>query len=427
MPRLAPAVTLLGINYPPEPTGISPYTGAMALGLAHNERRIEVVTAHPHYPEWKIREGYGQWSRREHLDGVAVTRLRHYVPMKPTGVRRLLSEISFGLRLVAARWRRPDAIVLISPALFSSAFAAVRARIFHRRTPVVVWVQDLYTLGLSETGQGSGLTGRIIRVVEGWLLRRADRVVVIHERFARRVSEDFFVPRDRIEVVRNWTHLPPMPVVDREAARRALGWGDETIVLHAGNMGVKQGLENVLAAARLADKSGASIRFVLMGNGGEKARLSKDGAGIGALQFLPPLPDDEFAQALIAADVLLVNEKPGVAEMAVPSKLTSYFSTGRPVLAATDETGITAEEVTTAAAGVVVPAGNPSKLLEAALALGADEARSTELGANGLNYRNTVLDETFAIDRFATLLSLLIDGDGSRTSDLHQRPSTSSI
>jgi glycosyltransferase involved in cell wall biosynthesis len=399
----------------------------MALGLARNERRIEVVTAHPHYPEWRIREGYGEWSRREHLDGVIVTRLRHYVPAKPSGVRRLVSEISFGLRLVAARWRRPAAIVLVSPALFSSALAAVRARIFHRRTPVVVWVQDLYTLGLSETGQGSGLTGRVIRVVEGWVLRHADRVVVIHERFARRVSEDFSIPRERIEVVRNWTHLPPMPPVDRESARRALGWGDEIVVLHAGNMGVKQGLENVLAAARLADRSGASIRFVLMGNGGEKARLTKEGAGIGALQFLPPLPDDEFAQALVAADVLLVNEKPGVAEMAVPSKLTSYFSTGRPVLAATDETGITAEEVTTAKAGVVVPAGDPAKLLEAALSLGNDSARSTALGANGLNYRNTVLDETFAIDRFATLLSLLIDGDGSRTSNLHKRPSKTSI
>ena len=35
---------MLGLNYPPEPTGISPYTGAMARGLAKRGYETVVFT-----------------------------------------------------------------------------------------------------------------------------------------------------------------------------------------------------------------------------------------------------------------------------------------------------------------------------------------------------------------------------------------------
>lgn len=417
-------VLVLGLNYPPEPTGISPYTGAMARGLVRRGFTTRVLTAHPHYPNWKVTPGYGQWSRSEHLDGVPVTRMKHYVPAEPKGVKRVLSEVSFGARLGTARWGTPDAIVLVSPALISSAMGLARARwrrLFGRRAATVVWVQDLYTLGLSETGQASGAVVRLMSALEGWMLRSADRVVVIHDRFAQRVSDDFGVPRDRIEVVRNWTHLPPMPPVDIDATRAKLGWGpDETVVLHAGNMGVKQGLDNVVEAAREAAERGDRVRFVLLGAGSELGRLREAGASVPTLQFLSPLNDADFAAALASADCLLVNERPGVSEMAVPSKLTSYFSAARPVVAATDLTGITAEEIRNADAGVVVPAGDPAALLDAVNTLAADATLSMRLGANGRQYRYTVLDEESAIDQFTAMLQRMTQPDesaGARVSD----------
>ena len=405
----SPRVVVLGLNYPPEKTGISPYTGSMARGLARRGFVTRVLTTHPHYPDWKVQPGYGQWSRSEQIDGVAVTRLKHYVPCRPKGVRRALSEASFGARVAASAWHGPDAIVVVSPALISSVLSAMRAKLTHRKTPLVVWVQDLYTLGMVETGHAGALSVRVISALEGWLLRNADRVVVIHERFAKRVADDFGVPRERIEVVRNWTHLAPAPEVDVASAREKLGWAPgETVVLHAGNMGVKQGLHNVVDAARLAAERELPVRFVLLGHGSERDRLKDLGQGLCTLEFLSPLNDADFAAALASADSLLVNELPGVSEMAVPSKLTSYFSAGRPVVAATDLGGITAEEVRTADAGVVVPAGDPEALLGAVTALAADPGRAERLGKNGCLYRMTVLDEESAINRFSEMLMRLI-------------------
>jgi glycosyltransferase involved in cell wall biosynthesis len=327
-------------------------------------------------------------------------------------VRRALSEASFGARVATHDWSDPDAIVAVSPALISSLFGVLRAKLTQRKKPLVVWVQDLYTLGMVETGQAGGFAVKVMSALEGWLLRSADKVIVIHDRFAARVADDFGVPRDRIEVVRNWTHLPPSPTVDVDAARETLGWGKgEIVVLHAGNMGVKQGLENVVDAARLASERELPVRFVLLGHGSERDRLKALGEGLDTLEFLSPLNDADFSAALASADSLLVNELPGVSEMAVPSKLTSYFSAGRPVVAATDVSGITAEEVRAAEAGVVVPAGDPEALLDAVTALGADSGHAEHLGKNGRLYRKTVLDEESAINRFTEMLTRLIATD----------------
>lgn len=398
---------IFGLNYPPETTGISPYTGAMASGLAGRGHEVRVIVAHPHYPEWTIAAGYGQWSMRENIDGVIVRRLLHFVPGRPSPLPRALSEVTFGIRQMCARWGRPTAIVAVSPALLSSALVRARAFITHRRVPFVVWVQDLYGLGVVETGQGGGAAARVVRAVERWLLRSAAMVVVIHDRFADRIHNDFGVPRERIRVVRNWTHLPPMSRTNVDAVRATLGWGaDETVVVHAGNMGVKQGLEHVVDAGRLAHRSGEKIRFILVGNGSQREALQRRvSIEPTTTQLLPPLDPAAFADILQAADVLLVNELPGVSEMAVPSKLTSYFASGRPVLAATDEAGTTSQEVLAAQAGLVVPAGDPASILRGVKQLATDPEEAARLGTNGKRYKETVLKESFAIDRFDSLLA----------------------
>ena len=107
-----PRVLVLGLNYAPEHTGIAPYTAGMARALS-SDYDVQVVTAHPHYPEWRIAEGYGAWRQNERDADVAVRRLRHYVPSNPTGPTRVLSEVSFAARALTSGVRRPD-IVLTS-------------------------------------------------------------------------------------------------------------------------------------------------------------------------------------------------------------------------------------------------------------------------------------------------------------------------
>ena len=75
--------------------------------------------------------------------------------------------------------------------------------------------------------------------------------------------------------------------------RERLGWRkDEVIALHSGNMGAKQNLEVVVDAARLAERSVRSIRFVLAGGGNQRSRLVRYARGCSQISFLDTVDDE---------------------------------------------------------------------------------------------------------------------------------------
>jgi glycosyltransferase involved in cell wall biosynthesis len=312
-------------------------------------------------------------------------------------------EASFARAALAAGFDRPSVVIAVSPALLSTAGVVAAARL--KKVPVGVVVQDLYGKGVVETGAMGGKAADLAAQFEARVLRSASGVSVIHDRF-QSVLNSVGVDNDAMTVIRNWTHLDGSDnpsAVDSADVRRQYGWGaDELIVVHAGNMGAKQGLENVIATARLAaaELPAKTVRFVLLGDGNQRPRLYEEGAGVGSLEFVKPLPDKEFRAMLHAADVLLLNEKPGVGDMAVPSKLTTYFMTGKPVVAATEQSSAAAAEVRAAGAGVVVAPGDPRALLDVVLRIGRDSSGAARFGEAGKRFSRSILDSGSAIGRY---------------------------
>lgn len=404
------SILVFGAHYAPEVSGNAPYTSGLAEGLRSRGHDVTVVTQFPHYPEWKCRSD-GAWSRDEVRRGVRVRRLRSYVPSVPSMVRRILYEVAFGVRASLVRWPRVDTVLLVSPTLLSCALILARLRVTRRAVPACVWVQDVYSSGVKEAG-GSSAASRCLGWIERRVLRSADGVVVIHERFRALVVDQMGVSAARVRTIRNWSHIAPRSEsLHRARVREGLGWApDETVLLHAGNMGAKQALEHVIAAARYAEDRDLPLRFVLAGDGSQRRLLERDAAGLTRFEIRPAFSSEEFPSVLDAADVLLVHERPGLLESAVPSKLTTYFRAGRPVIAAVEGAGITAEEVHRSGGGVVIEAGSPEKLINAAVGLRDDPARSVTLGVAGRRYAEDALTPSSALDAFEGWLDSLRRG-----------------
>src|SRR5262249_51200263 len=155
--------------------------------------------------------------------------------------------------------------------------------------------------------------------------------------------------------------------------------------------------------------AGASptIRFVLMGSGSQRAALESAGRGLPNVTFKEPCSTDELPEVLGAADALLVNERASVIDMSLPSKLTSYFATGRPVIAAVPD-GSTAAEVRRVGAGLVVPAEQPAALLAAVADLCADPMLARSLSTAGPIYAANALGRTGILQRAEAVLAGLI-------------------
>ena len=394
-------IAILGINYAPEPTGIAPYTTGLAEGLSARGHEVRVLTGYPHYPQWKRLSGHSGMRSDFEIGAVRVRRLNHYVPRGASLIGRMAMETTFGLQLVTSRWHRPEVLICISPPLLAVGMSAIRARLSRRRPAIGIVVHDLYGRGVAETAKLSSFGAAAVTACESATLRLADGVAVIHAGFTTDLVEQLNVDPAKIRQIRNWAHVQSSDPSTSAAFRVAHGWGpDDVIVLHAGNMGHKQGLENVIAAAQLAARDGSRARFVLLGDGNQRQSLQAAGAGLKTLEFLPPVSEEDFSAALGAADVLLVNEKPGVAQMAVPSKLTSYFRSGRPILAATDSAGFTAGELSASGAGVLVPADRPDLLLSEALRLAGDPVLAQRLGDAGRRYCEALLLQDDALDLY---------------------------
>jgi len=407
------AILVIGINYAPEPTGIAPYTTGMAEYLATRARSVEVITGLPHYPTWRVDPSYRGRAARSveaahspNAPGMPeVRRLWHHVPARQTALTRAAYEATFlaAASLVRPR-RRPDLVIAVTPSL-GGAVAGVRTA---RRygVPLVVVVQDLMARAAGQSGiRGGGVVAGATGRMEGFSLRQADRVLVVSDAF-RPAVRAYGVPEHRIGLLPNWRHITPT-LADRDEARARLGWRpDRFVVAHTGNMGLKQDLGTVVEAARhLPD----GVEVLLLGDGSQRRDLERQAAGVPAIRFVGTLDDVQYPLALAAADVLLVNERPTVGDMSLPSKLTSYLSAGRPVLAAVAPDGATAAELArSAGAGLLVAPGDPGALAAAVLRLRGDDARRAAMGAAGRRYAAARLDVGTTMRRLDDFLDELL-------------------
>lgn len=404
---------LVSTNYAPEHAGIGPYATQIAEHWAAGGDEVHVLAGMPHYPAWRVDPAYaGVWRTEEERAGVRVHRRRHTVPPRQTAVRRALFEASvLGHGLYAPpAMGRPDAVVAQLPSLAGGILGARLAR--RHRVPYVPVVQDLMGAAARQSGiRGGGRVAAAAGAAESYALRRATLVGVIHETFVPKVAA-LGVPEERIRLVPNWSHVRS-PSRPREEMRARLGWRrGRTVLLHSGNMGLKQGLDVLVEAARLDPE----VQVVLMGDGNQRAQLRELAGNLPNVHFAPPADDADFPDVLAAADVLVVTQRASVLDMSIPSKLTSYFAAGRPVLASVAAAGGTAAEVERSGAGVVVAPEDPRALLDAVRALADDPDRADALGAHGPVYVREHLSRDAGLARIDALLAEAL-GEPPRRAD----------
>jgi colanic acid biosynthesis glycosyl transferase WcaI len=362
------------------------------------------VTGVPHYPEWR-RMPAAPLPDRENLK---VRRYTHFIPRRPSAFGRMLYEASWLLSasrgVVAAR---VDAAIGVVPTLSGGVLAYLAARRF--RVPMGLVFQDLMGLAASQSGyQGGRRVAGAISRVEGFLVRRADQIAVISDGF-KPYLDQLGVSPSRVTRVRNWSHLdtPSEPV---ESARARLGWAPTDFVcLHAGNIGHKQGLDNLLDAASLL--SDRQVKFVIAGEGNDRDRLVGRARALGLrnVVFIGLQPTGQFESMLQAADVLVLNQRGTVADFALPSKLSAYLLAGRPVVAAIALGSNAASEFSAAGGGVAVPPDDPRALVEAITHLKNSPDVAQTLGARGRAYALQHLVASQALAQYDGFVDRLLE------------------
>ena len=413
-------ILIYGLNYAPEPTGIGKYTGEMAECLAARGHTVEVICGLPHYPQWQVAAGYdGFRFRSETLAGVRVHRAQHYVPAAEQlrARTRIVLETSFTWG-AARSWlprffsrQKPDVVIAVLPPMQIGIWPLLYAWV--RGVPWVLHVQDLQLDAALRLGMlPGGILGQMLYRIEAFLLRHATRVSTITEAMRQRVIEKG-VPPERAWLFPNWADIEAVRPGPRENDfRKEFGIDPETVlVLYAGGMGEKQGLELVLEAARLcADEP--HLQFLMAGAGGARLRLERQATKMGLqnLRFVPVQPVERLAEMLAAGDIHLVVQRLDAADLVMPSKLTNILAAGRPCVATADPGTALHDAVAGANTGETTPPGDSAAFAAAILRLARDPGQREACGQNARAYAECVLDKNHILARFEEDLGVLRKG-----------------
>jgi len=401
-------ILIIGINSRPEFTGIGRYTGEMLTWLAGQGHEVTMVTAYPYYPYWKIQKPYSGWLYKKEtpMPGLTLYRCPLYVPSVPTGLKRMIHEGTFFMSafLVVVKLlfkRRYDTVFTIAPP-FHLGFLALFYRFF-KGSPIVYHLQDLQIDAAKELGiLKSGPLFSVLFNLEKFILKKADIVTTIsvgmHERILNKI-------RRSVVLFPNWvdTNLY-YPVRERDDLKRRWGFlPEDKLVVYAGSIGEKQGLDMLLhIAATLGPHK--QIKFIICGTGPFKEKLAALAIelGLNNVFFFPLQGDDVFNDFLNIADVHLVLQKGDAGDLVMPSKLTTILSIGGLAIA-TANPGTTLYEVITAnQMGIIVSPDNELELSNAIVDCFEYDHSQTRINAR--NFAEHNLNKDVILNKLSTYL-----------------------
>ena len=407
-------ILIYGLNYAPELTGIGKYTGEMACWLSGRGHEVRVVTAPPYYPAWRIREDYRDTMyRTERVPGEPVVfRTPVYVPERPSGPMRVAHLFSFMLGSLPVMLRQifwsPEIVWTVEPTFFGAPLALFTA--FAAGAESWLHVQDFEVDAAFDLGllPAKGPIHTFALWLERLFTRSFARVSSISTKMVERAIAKG-MPAERTLLFPNWVDVEaiyPQPTEGNQF-RRELGLDGKLILLYSGNMGNKQGLELLAPLARtFADDP--RVHFLFCGDGAFRPQLEVLVRGLLNITLLPLQPYDRLNDLLNAADIHLLPQRAGAADLVMPSKLTGMLSSGRPVIATADEGTQVAHVV--AGRGLVVPAEQPEALYQAVRRLIDDSALRVELGQAARRYAVEHLGKEQVLLQFERDLAALVSG-----------------
>jgi colanic acid biosynthesis glycosyl transferase WcaI len=418
---MAARILVVGMNYAPEIAGVGRYTGDLAQELAKRGHDVAVVTTPPHYPGWRVQASHRNRYSRDMVVGVLVHRCPLLLRQKMQGLWRLVAPLSFAISSAPViLWRilrdRPEVVLCVEPTLFSAPAVAIGSRLAGART--VLHVQDLEVDAAFAVGHldSIGWVKSFAAAFERFFLKRFDSIVTISSRMAEKLAEKG-LPSERIAIVRNWVDLDHIrPVETSSPYRQELGLDAQAfLVLYSGSIGAKQGLELLVEAARIL-KDDRTIMFAVAGEGPAKAGLVECCRDLPNVRFLPFQPYERLADFLGLADLHVLTQDAGAADLVLPSKLGGMLASGWPILITADA----GTELATFVDGAawVIPPGDAAILARAVAE--AAERGETAKGMEGRLALARLLSRRDALDAFEAIL--LTGGKDKMSGDAERKP-----
>jgi glycosyltransferase involved in cell wall biosynthesis len=395
-------IGILSYHFPPEPAFIP---GSLAEELAARGHEVRVLTGFPDYPGGHVYPGWRQrWRHQTHSERLTVRRVPRYAGGDGSTRARMASWLSFaGSVALTGRRYLSDVDALYVFQLPAVTFAAAGLLRLLGRVPTVLHVQDVWPEEEPvRPGEVRRWSGRLDATVRR-LYHEAGAVAVTAPSMRDLVVSAGADP-ERVGVVLNWTDEGIFrPTDPSRTARQLIRRDGRCVVMHAGTIGVRQGLDTaVRAAAALGDR----MDLVMVGSGAEEQRVRGLAAELRAenVRFVERRSPLDMPELYAAADYQLVMLR-DLPELrgTVPGKLQAALSCAAPVVASA--AGDTMTLVERARAGLSCPPEDWAALADRFwLASAIPPAARVEMGRRGRDVYLREMSLRAGVDRIEQML-----------------------
>jgi colanic acid biosynthesis glycosyl transferase WcaI len=394
-------IHLWSIYYEPVPMGIGPVAAMLAKQLQARGDEVTVIASHPHYPSpaW----GSSHRPRRRVRDGVDVIELPVFT-RRSRGWQRMLGELTYGAGQTVAALAplRADVVIATVPSLMVVPGASLYAHT--RRVPWVVWLHDIVSGAAAATGlMDEGPALRMVRRLERFAFRDADRVVTISKAFEKQLLADG-VPAAKVEQIYGGASL------SLGSPRQGPVAGHSVLVI--GNIGLTQNLAELARAfqrSALLRELGAELRVT---GDGVAAPAVREVAAAGHVEMLGVVSAEQLASELDGARIALVSQHPDVRDFNLPSKITTYMARGVPVFAVVNPDTEAAELVAASGAGWVADSRDLDGACERLAELLTDDEALADASRAGLDFAAEHFQASAVASRFGAVLEELVASRG---------------
>ena len=244
--------------------------------------------------------------------------------------------------------------------------------------PYIVPIQDIYPECLLTKGHFPGFIKKIIKKllmpIDTYYQKHAAKVRTISNEMADYLSKTRNIERQNYLVVNNWQN-------DEDFLKEICPPQNEKIVFaYVGSINVHANVDLMIRA--FSEAKIPNSEFKIYGGGNQKEacqNLVRD-LGLDNVSF-DFVSRHQIPEVQASADVLMLALPEGNGNLCLPSKLTSYMMSGKPVLASVDMNSATKRILESEGCGIVVPPDKIEGIIKA-LTLFANMSRE-ELNAMG--------------------------------------------
>lgn len=370
----------------------------LASALKDKGHDVVVLTGMPNYPSGKLYEGYSWWKkRREEVEGISVIRVPLFVRRESKSWQLAVNFLSFVISAcLFAPWflrkKHFDVVFSYGPSPVTVAIPAIlMAKL--KKAPLFFWVQDLWPEAISATGAITSPTiiSAVRRTVKN-IYRQCDFILVQSKSFIESVIA-VGPEREKVRYFPNWAESLYKPVqLEVNAPERQEVPSSGFVVMFAGNLGVAQSLDTIVAAAEKLKEE--NVHWVFLGDGRRRGWLEDLVAKkqLDKVHILGSRPIETMPAYFSLADAMLVTLKDDpVMATTIPGKVQSYLACGRPVIGALNGAG--AEVIGESSAGYSVRSNDIEGLVQAVLKMSclSDNERD-EMGEAARHYYENNFD-----------------------------------